>query len=73
MNSYVWDVLGLKPVENSGAKDELTEELMSLFIRLRKEAKDNKNYSLADEIRNKLTSLSITLKDSKDGTTWEKE
>jgi cysteinyl-tRNA synthetase len=46
---------------------------MSLFIRLRKEAKDNKNYSLADEIRNKLTSLSITLKDSKDGTTWEKE
>lgn len=73
MNSFVWDVLGLKPVENSGTKDELTEELMSLFIRLRKEAKDNKNYSLADEIRNKLTSLNITLKDSKEGTTWEKE
>ena len=73
MNSYVWNVLGLKPEESKGTKDELTEELMSLFIRLRKEAKDNKNYSLADEIRNKLTSLSITLKDTKDGTSWEKE
>jgi len=46
--------------------------LMQLFIQLRKEAKDNKNFALADEIRNKLTSLSIELKDSREGTTWEK-
>lgn len=73
MNDYVFEVLGLKPSEKSNKQDELTEELMSLFITLRKEAKDNKNYGLADEIRNKLTSLNITLKDSKEGTSWEKE
>lgn len=73
MNGYVYEVLGLKQEELSSNQDELTEKLMELFIRMRKEAKDNKNYGLADEIRNKLSSLSITLKDSKEGTSWEKE
>lgn len=73
MNDYVFDILGLKPTDKSDSQDELTEELMSLFITMRKEAKDNKNYGLADEIRNKLSSLNITLKDSKEGTAWEKE
>jgi cysteinyl-tRNA synthetase len=73
INDYVFDVLGLQPTEKSNSQDELTEELMGLFIKMRKEAKDNKNYGLADEIRNKLTSLNITLKDSKEGTAWEKE
>lgn len=73
LNSYVFDVLGLQSTKKTESQDELTEELMTLFIKMRKEAKDNKNYELADEIRNKLTSLNITLKDSKEGTAWEKE
>jgi len=73
LNDYVFDVLGLQTAEKANSQDELTEDLMELFIKMRKEAKDNKNYGLADEIRNKLTSLNITLKDSKEGTSWEKE
>jgi cysteinyl-tRNA synthetase len=69
---FVTKVLGLKSVEKSG-NDNLSEELMGLFIKMRKEAKETKNYALADEIRNGLSSLNITLKDTKEGTGWEKE
>ena len=55
-------------------KDELSEDLASYVkkqIELRKEAKQNKNYELADKIRNELLEKSIVLKDTKDGTVWE--
>ena len=41
-------------------------------LKLRSEAKREKNYKLADDIRNKLASLEIELKDSKDKTTFRK-
>ena len=40
-------------------------------INERKEAKSNKNYELADKIRNELLEKGIILKDTKDGTTYE--
>lgn len=42
------------------------------LIAKRAEAKKAKNYTLADEIRNELTAMGITLKDTKEGTTWTK-
>ena len=39
-------------------------------IEERKNAKADKNYALADEIRNELDAKGIVLLDSKDGTTW---
>ena len=44
---------------------------MSLIIDIRKDAKLNKNWAVADLIRDKLTEIGITLKDTKDGTTYE--
>jgi cysteinyl-tRNA synthetase len=52
--------------------DNISNELMSLIIELRKEAKDNKNYALSDSIRNKLNAIGIELKDTKEGTEWKK-
>ena len=40
-------------------------------INERREAKSNKNYELADKIRNELLEKGIILKDTKDGTTYE--
>lgn len=40
-------------------------------IKERVQAKQDKNWVLADAIREELTSKNIVLKDSKDGTTWE--
>ena len=42
------------------------------LIRERAEAKKNKNYARADEIRAELAEKGVTLKDSKEGTSWTK-
>ena len=50
--------------------DELSEEVEKL-IRKRSEAKENKNFELADEIRNALKDRGIEIKDTPDGTSWK--
>ena len=55
-------------------KDTIDSELKSYIeekINERREAKSNKNYELADKIRNELLEKGIILKDTKDGTTYE--
>jgi cysteinyl-tRNA synthetase len=52
--------------------DKLEEELIELLIKLRQEAKRDKNYALADKIRIGLNELGIELKDSKEKTTFKK-
>ena len=62
------DLIGGKAEEHS---DELTEYVEKLIAE-RAEAKKNKDWARADEIRNELAEKGITLKDSKEGTTWTK-
>ena len=50
--------------------DELGEEVEKL-IKERSEAKENKNFELADEIRNKIEEKGIEIKDTPDGTSWK--
>jgi cysteinyl-tRNA synthetase len=50
--------------------DELTPQLMDLIIELRAVARKDKNYAMADIIRNRLTELNITLEDTPQGTVW---
>jgi cysteinyl-tRNA synthetase len=70
LKAFSFDVLGLKSVqENSNNSDKLTG-VVELLIQLRKEAKENKNYALSDEIRDKLLEKGIQLKDSREGTTF---
>ena len=49
---------------------DLSNEEIEEKIKARAEAKANKDYAKADEIRNELESKGIVLLDSKDGTTW---
>tara|TARA_B100000945_G_scaffold309942_1_gene301310 strand:- start:722 stop:2104 length:1383 start_codon:yes stop_codon:yes gene_type:complete len=52
---------------------KISEELESkihVLILKRKEAKDNKDYDLADKIRNELLDLGVEIKDSISGTDW---
>jgi cysteinyl-tRNA synthetase len=49
---------------------ELDKEIEDL-IKERSIAKENKNFDLADEIRTKLESLGIEIKDTPDGTSWK--
>jgi cysteinyl-tRNA synthetase len=45
---------------------------LDMVIELRKTAKENKDYATSDKIRLGLQSMGIQLKDSKEGTTWNK-
>lgn len=54
--------------------DEIDAELLKYInekIEARKEAKVNKDYALADQIRNELESKGIFIKDTREGTTFE--
>lgn len=66
-------ILGLfvKPLKtDDSASDAITPKLVELFIRLRADAKKEKNFSLADKIRDELAGLGVTLEDRPDGTDW---
>ena len=47
--------------------------LMDRIIEYRNNARINKNWAVADKIRNLLYSISIILKDSKEGTFFEEK
>ncbi len=51
----------------------LTEPLLGLLMDLRARLRKEKNFALADEIRNRLTELGVTLEDRPDGTRWRIE
>ena len=48
----------------------LTEDLINIILKLRDQAKNDKNYEISDQIRNQLINLGISIKDGKDGTTF---
>ena len=66
-------VLGLfweRPTSTTGDGDQLLGQLLELFIELRKACRDNKDFTTADNIRDGLAGLGITLEDRPDGTGW---
>jgi cysteinyl-tRNA synthetase len=67
-------VLGLfhRPQESGGASDELVNGLMQLLLDLRAEARKAKNYAMADQIRQRLGQLGVTLEDRAGGTGWRR-
>jgi cysteinyl-tRNA synthetase len=65
----------IKPPKASGGDDEsgeVVDGLMQLLIKLRADARANKDFAMSDTIRDGLGALGIALKDLKEGTTWEK-
>ena len=69
MNSFVYDVLGLQDDVNKENSDKI-DGVVSLLIKLRKEARENRDWALSDQIRDELLVMGIQLKDGRDGTTY---
>ena len=66
------NVLGIVDFNKTNAGDDkLVGELVELLIKLRTEAKQNKNYQLSDTIRDRLKELGVLLQDSKEGTSYK--
>ena len=64
-------VLGLELTTEINNTNEVDIEFINSKIEERNEAKKNKNYELADQIRNELLEMGIILKDTREGTTFE--
>ena len=69
-SDFVTDILGLISAKESGGND-LTDEVMELVLKLRGNAKKNKDFSTADLIRDELDKAGIQIKDSREGSSWE--
>ncbi len=65
------NVLGLELTIENTNNSEVDEEYIKSKIEERNDAKKNKNYELADSIRNELLEKGIVLKDTREGTTYE--
>lgn len=71
LHEFAFDVLGLSQQTEQQNNNEKLENVVDLLINMRNEARANKNFSLSDEIRDKLLAIGIQLKDGKEGTTFQ--
>lgn len=69
VHTFVYDILGLKDVEETD--ESIKKELINLLIEIRSEARSNKDFRTSDKIRDDLQEIGVHLKDGKEGTTFE--
>ena len=70
-NAFIFEILGLHTLnETENNHKEKLEESIKLLIKIREEARENKDFKLSDKIRNELDQIGIQLKDSKEGTNF---
>ena len=67
---FVFELLGLKNVQESEEGTNKLSGAVELLIKLRQEARANKDFALSDKIRDELAEVGITLNDSREGTTF---
>jgi cysteinyl-tRNA synthetase len=70
--SQILGIFQTTPTAPTGTDDQLAGGLMQLLIDLRAEARQSKNFALADQIRKRLGELGITLEDRQGGTGWRR-
>lgn len=62
------DILGLNVVK----EEELLDEDVEALINERQQARKDRNFALADEIRGKLLDMGIVLEDTREGVKWKR-
>lgn len=65
------DLLGLKVETAATGTNEAYKQAIDLLLKMRLEAKRNKDWATSDKIRNELTALGFEIKDTKDGFEWK--
>ncbi len=71
--SQILGLFGRPPAVDQPSGDALTAPLVGLLIDLRARLRKEKNFAMADDVRNRLSELGITLEDRPDGTRWRIE
>jgi len=70
-HTLVYDILGLQTEKDDSADKELLSGLINLLLKMRIEARNNKDYKTADRIRDELSGLGVEVRDVKDGFEWK--
>tara|TARA_B100000927_G_scaffold65969_1_gene52024 strand:- start:773 stop:2239 length:1467 start_codon:yes stop_codon:yes gene_type:complete len=70
-NNFIINILGLH--DDMKNDNNLTTDVMTLILKLRNMAKNNKDYDTSDLIRDELENLNIKIKDGREGTSWKFE
>ena len=66
---FVHQILGLQ-TEEAAVDNEPYKKAVNLLLDMRLQAKKNKDFATSDHIRDQLTALGFTIKDTKDGYEW---
>jgi cysteinyl-tRNA synthetase len=72
IHAFVFDIMGLLDTasNNANGNSDKLSGTVELLIKLRQEARANKDFALSDKIRDELDALGIQLNDGKEGTTF---
>jgi len=68
---FVFSILGLKEESVGGGSD--IDALLQMILKVRTDAKANKDFSTSDKIRDELAAIGFKIKDEKSGTSWTRE
>ncbi|OAI56958.1 cysteine--tRNA ligase [Planctomyces sp. SCGC AG-212-M04] len=60
------------PAKSAGADDALVDGLMQLILDIRADSRKNKNWAVADKIRDALKTLNVVVEDRPDGVRWSR-
>ena len=70
LNTFTFDVIGIKNEKVTANNSAKLDGVVEMLIKMRDEARANKNFSLSDQIRDELLAVGIQLKDGKEGTSF---
>jgi len=65
--TFVYDILGLHEESQMTENKELINGLIDLLLKMRMEARNNKDFKTSDRIRKELEKLGVEIHDTKDG------
>lgn len=68
MSDFIQDVLGLRAINE--ADNDALDAAMDIILEIRANAREQKDWSTSDLIRDKLKEAGIQIKDSKEGASW---
>ncbi len=71
-NDFIFNIFGLLNEDFDSSGNGVVEGLMKLILDIRQSARNNKDWTTSDKIRDTLKALDIIVKDSKEGATWSK-
>lgn len=73
LRDYLNGILGILPDTFKQAEVNVgkLDDVMQLLIDLRNQLRKEKNFALSDEIRDRLSAIGITIKDTPEGSVWE--